>query len=459
MNDLISIPLWVLILVAVLATIAAIDRILGPSLRWFFRRRMERAVTRLNKRLERPIEPFKLLERHDTVNRVIYSPEVMAAVQEYAADEKIPEQVAFVKAKAYAREIVPFFSTAAYFGFAIRVAKLLSRSLYRVRLGSYDTEAISTIDPKATVIFVMNHRSNMDYVLVTYLVAERSALAYAVGEWARVWPLRAFVQSLGGYFIRRRSNNPLYRRVLARYVQLSAKNGATQAIFPEGGLSLDGKVGQAKLGLLSYVVAGFEPEIDPDVVFVPVGINYDRVLEDKVLVGALERGDRRFKMALRRVIFSILRNILRRITGRFQRYGYAAVSFGKPISLRNFLQDHPGTDPTRPLGATLTKAIRDIVPVLPVPLMAAVLLDAEGPMALDQITKKAKHLRQRLEDQGAHLHLPRDDPDYEITVGLRQLVRLKIINETPDGYVATEPSSLILQYYANSILQLLPQEK
>ncbi len=458
MSELVTIPYWALILVLLLAAIAAIDRVLGPSLRWFLRRRMERAVARLNKRLERPIQPFKLLARSDTVNRVVYSPEVMAAVQDYATQEGLPEQVAFVKARTYAREIVPFFSTAAYFGFAIRAAKLLSRSLYRVRLGAYDEDAISLVDPDATVIFVMNHRSNMDYVLVTYLVAERSALAYAVGEWARIWPLRAFVQSLGGYFIRRRSNNALYRRVLARYVQLSTKNGVTQAIFPEGGLSLDGKVGSPKLGLLSYVIQGFEPDKDRDVVFVPVGINYDRVLEDKVLVGALERGDRRFKLAIRRVLTSLLRNLLRRVTGRFHRYGYAAVSFGAPISLRGFLEENPSNDPIHPLGETLTKAIRDIIPVLPVPLMAAIMVDAPGPMSLAQITNRARALRLQLVQQGAHLHLPRDDPEYEITVGLRQLIRLKIITLTPEGYVATPSNRLLLQYYANSVVQLLPDD-
>ena len=50
---------------------------------------------------------------------------------------------------------------------------------------------LAHIDPKATVIFVMNHRSNMDYVLITWLVANRSAISYAVGEWARIWPLSA----------------------------------------------------------------------------------------------------------------------------------------------------------------------------------------------------------------------------------------------------------------------------
>lgn len=48
------------------------------------------------------------------------------------------------------------------------------------------------------MVFVINHRSNMDYILVTYLVAERSALSYAVGEWARVWPLKQLVRAMGG---------------------------------------------------------------------------------------------------------------------------------------------------------------------------------------------------------------------------------------------------------------------
>ena len=38
-----------------------------PSVRWFFRRRMERAVAQLNARLDRPIAPFKLMERPDMI--------------------------------------------------------------------------------------------------------------------------------------------------------------------------------------------------------------------------------------------------------------------------------------------------------------------------------------------------------------------------------------------------------
>ena len=53
--------------------------------------------------------------------------------------------------------------------------------LYRVRLGYMDEDALKTVDPDSSVIFVINHRSNMDYVLVTYMASSSSALSYAVG--------------------------------------------------------------------------------------------------------------------------------------------------------------------------------------------------------------------------------------------------------------------------------------
>ena len=66
----------------------------------------------------------------------------------------------------------------------------------------------------------------------------------------------ALIRSMGAYFIRRGSRNTLYRRVLARYVQMATAEGTTQAIFPEGGLSLDGRVGAAKMGLLQLYRLG-----------------------------------------------------------------------------------------------------------------------------------------------------------------------------------------------------------
>ena len=250
MGKMIEMPLWALMLLVAFAAVTFASHFLFPSVRWFFRRRMERAVARLNARLDRPLEPFKLARRHDMIQRLIYDPEVSRAIADHARSEGVPENVAFEKARRYAREIVPGFSAVAYFSVAIRVAKWLSKALYRVRLRHFDDATLAKVDRDATVVFVMNHRSNMDYMLVTWLAAERSALSYAVGEWARVWPLSRLIKAMGAYFIRRKSRNELYRRVLARYVQMATDGGVTQAVFPEGGLSLDGGLALPKLGIL-----------------------------------------------------------------------------------------------------------------------------------------------------------------------------------------------------------------
>lgn len=156
MTRIVELPLWLLVLILGFAAVTFASHFLFPSVRWFFRKRLERAVAKLNERLERPIEPFKLARRYDMVQRLSYDPEVAKAIAEHAAEEGIPEQVAFEKARGYAREIVPRFSATAYFGFGIRIAKLLSRAFYRVRLGAFDEARLKEISADATVVFVIH---------------------------------------------------------------------------------------------------------------------------------------------------------------------------------------------------------------------------------------------------------------------------------------------------------------
>ena len=173
----VEVPLWLLVLIVGFAAVSFATHFLFPSVRWFFRRRAEKALAKLNARLDRKIELFKLARRADMVARLVHDRAVMEAVAEQAAETGVPVQVAFEEARHYAREIVPGFSATVYFGFGTRAAKWLSRLLFRVRVGKVDA-ALGQIDPKATVVFVMNHRSNLDYVLVTWLVADRSTVSY-----------------------------------------------------------------------------------------------------------------------------------------------------------------------------------------------------------------------------------------------------------------------------------------
>ena len=290
----------------------------------------------------------------------------------------------------------------------------------------------------------------MDYVLVTYLAAEQSALSYAVGEWARVWPLSRLIRAMGAYFIRRRSRGELYRRVLARYVALATEGGVTQAVFPEGGLSLDGALAKPKLGILRYIVDGYDAE-ERDVVFIPVAINYDRVFEDKILVAAGQRGDRRFGARISVVVKYIWRITWRWATGRYHRFGYAAVSFGAPLSLRAFA----GTKPPliEDLASDLMQRIGAVVPVLPVPLAASVFLSAKAPLSFAEYSEAFCAVIEAMPE--AHIHAPREDMDYAVEYGLRNLVARGFVNETEGVYSATDEGRPLLQYYANSIAHLL----
>lgn len=454
MSAPVTLPLWLFVLILLFAAVTFASHFLFPSVRWFLRRRLERAVEELNKRLKRPIQPFKLARRMDTIRRLIYDPEVAQAVADHAQENHIREDVAFQKAERYAREIVPGFSAFTYFGFAIRAARILSQSLYRVRLVHANDPALEAIPADATVIFVMNHRSNMDYVLVTWLVAERSALAYAVGEWARVWPMRQLVRAMGGYFIRRRHNNALYRKVLARYVQMATDAGVTQAVFPEGALSRTGHLGKPKLGLISYILEGFHPGTSRDVVFVPVALNYDRVMEDRTLIDARITGTRRFRFSLRPIWRYLRRQLWNRITGKYHRYGYAAVSFGDPLSLTDFLE-RPHTDAPAALGSELMDRIAAVMPVTPVPLVAHALQDGvRSVAALDRMVRARIASAQA---RGVTIHIPRDDVAYTIDTGLRALVERRIVIREGDTLAveAEGPGPDLVAFYAASVAHLL----
>lgn len=447
MNSAVTIPLWLLILVLLFATVTFASHFLFPSVRWFFRRRAERVVARVNKRLQKPIEPFKLARRYDTIQRLVYDPEVIVAINEYAQSEGVREDVAFEKARHYAREIVPSFSATAYFSFGMRAAKYLSQFLYRLRVGQFDRAEYDAIDPDATVIFVMNHRSNMDYVLVTYLVSRAGALSYAVGEWARVWPLSAVIKMMGGYFIRRKSRRQsgggdLYRKVLARYVQMATEGGVTQAVFPEGGLSITGAMTAPRLGILSYIIDDFNPD-GRDVVFVPVAINYDRVLEDRFLIKAHETGVRRFRPPLLTVLRGVSGYLWARLRRKMTTFGTANVSFGQPLSLLDYAKENSGK--TKEVGQELMTRIARVIPVLPVPLVSRAIL--AGAKTEDAITA---HITKSLAEMPKTTRSPRRAPDKITTDGLAILRRRGIVTKSGKVSIVAKDEGVV-KYYANSI--------
>ena len=463
----VTLPLWLFLLLLALALVAALQWLLLPGVRWYFRRKVRRVLDEIQLRLKIDLPQFKLTRRRALIDRLMNDPRVLATAQQHALESGSPQALVMRKVLVYAREIVPAFNAYVYFRVGYWLAKTFARLVYRVRLGYTDDAAIAAINPKSTVVFVMNHRSNMDYVLVSFLAAERVALSYAVGEWARIWPLQGLIRAMGAYFVRRNSGDPLYRMVLQRYVQMATEGGVPQAMYPEGGLSIDGRLRDPKLGLLDYMLKGFNPDGERDLVFIPVGINYDRVIEDRSLLRKLDAAAPRSGLlrTLRIAGGYLARQAFFTLVGRRYRYGYACVNFGRPVSMREHvraqgldfrvLADLPRRDAVAAVGALLMRQIGRTVPILPVPLVAHVLLrDLQRAWSELELKAAVLQLMQDAEARGAHVYVPRSDRDYAIGVGLRMLTLRHLALEQDDLLRPNPAETRVLAYYANSIAHL-----
>ena len=468
MSASITLPLWLVLAIGVLAAWALLDRLLMPSARWLIRSRADRVLDEVGRRLKIGIRPFQQVRRRALIDRLVFDDKVQQAIKAHAQAHGMPREVALDQVRRYAREIVPAFNAYIYFRIGYWVGKRLSRSLYRVRIGYTDDAGLNAIAENATVVFVMNHRSNMDYIIASYLAAERAALSYAVGEWARVWGLQQLIRAMGAYFVRRNSKDDLYRRVLERYIAMATEAGVTQAVYPEGGLTRDGALREPRFGVLDYMLRGFHLQGGRDLVFVPLGLNYDRVLEDRtqLLAGdAAAARPGRVAAALRALRFAgpQLWLLLR---SRWHRFGYACVNFGTPVSARAWCASR-GIDfeqlpreqrqaEVAALGRHLMDQVGQLIPVLPVPLVATVLL-RQGARAIGELELKAAvgTLVRDLESRNARLYLPRGDWDYAVGAGLRMLTLRHLVDEADGLFRARTEQTPLLRYYANSIAHLV----
>ena len=453
-----------------LALWALYEHVVAPALRVLLAHPSNQVIDELGKRLRIGIRPFQRTKRQALIHRLLTDPRVQAAAEAHAREAGVSLAAALRRVERYAREIIPRFNAYVYFRIGYLVGRWIARSLYRVRLGYLDAEGIAKIPPDATVAFVMNHRSNMDYILAAYLAADQAALSYAVGEWARIWPLTALVRAMGAYFVRRNSKDDLYRRVLERSIAMATEAGVPQALFPEGGLTRDGRIREPRLGVIDYMMRGFMLDGEHDLVFVPLGINYDRVLEDRSLLRALDPDARRVGRA--RALWNTLafaaRNLKLMWRSEWHRFGYACVNFGSPVSMRAYCRAR-GVDfqklsgeerrrETAALGEHLMRAVARIVPVVPVPLMATVFVRNPGRgLAAIELKTEVERIVERLEQAAARVYVPRRDLDYALDVGLRMLLMRHLVDEREGVYIARESEMPLLRYYANSISHLVEE--
>ena len=448
-------PMTLYIGVAVAGIIAAF--VVGAMAR-------KHAITLIRKRRIR-VDRFKLRRKQTEIETEIFSaPEVITKIAEYAEEHQVSVDVATARAREYFGEIVPKFNLLAYYRFGAPVARIFLHLFYRVVVETKTVRAFDKRASKGTVTaYVVNHRSNADYVLVAHMLFKFISLSYAVGEWARVWPLNHLFKWFGAYFVRRGYREPLYHAILANYVRTITRRGVTQGVFIEGGLSRDGAFRKPKLGMLDYLVGSKrDPSFKGSLYVIPTAINYDRVLEDRILTdelrGVESRATKREK--LRQTFGFLFKNLTRSLLRRFKRYGYAVVSFAEPVLVDDFIREHPEIldedwNVRKPaleeLASLIMRRISEVLPRTPVPLVARLLRERDNrPISEKEIVEQLDRLRVEWSDEVWHV---REHSGEKIWISARKILILRrLIVETDAGWRWNPEEALLLEYYANSLV-------
>jgi len=458
--------------VLVIVAVAAVLILIGASYGKRHARRLQRA-----QRIH--VDRFKLKRRHAEIELEVFgSRDIVRAIQDYAKQHHVSVDEAKRQASIYLKEIVPKFNLLAYYRIGGPMAKGIMNFLYRVVVERKPLRDLNErVGKGAAVIYMINHRSNADYVLVAHMLFKFISLSYAIGEWARVWPLNHVFKWFGGYFVRRRYREPLYHAVLAKFVQTITKHGVTQGVFLEGGLSRDGAFQKPKLGMLDYLVtAKRDPEFTAPLFIIPTAVNYDRVLEDRSLTQELlGREERSTKTEKLRTTFDYhFRSFFRGIFRRFKRYGYAVVTFGKPVSIDEFAREHPALlaetyEERKPamqeLAELVMKEISDAIPVTPVSLVASIFA-RRSVLTNRQMFEEIERLREEWRERP---WLLREKTPAEIWKAARQVLELRHLilpveqwrddlfdeggaPELEDAWQWNPEEKTLRDYYANALV-------
>jgi glycerol-3-phosphate O-acyltransferase len=188
----------------------------------------------------------------------------------------------------------------------------------------------------APIVLCPSHKSHIDYLVLSWLFYENGMTPphVAAGINLAFWPFGAIARRGGAFFIRRTlRGDRVYTATLRAYVKHLLRDRFPQEFYLEGGRSRSGKLLFPKTGLLSMEVDAWVEEATDDVLFVPVAIDYERLMEGGSYARELEGGEKK-KEDLR----GLLRT--RKVLGR--RYGRLTVQFEEPVSLRAFAAERLG---------------------------------------------------------------------------------------------------------------------
>ncbi|MFO0599358.1 MAG: 1-acyl-sn-glycerol-3-phosphate acyltransferase [Myxococcaceae bacterium] len=275
----------------------------------------------------------------------------------------------------------------------------------------------------APVVLTPSHKSHLDYLIMSYVLWNRGYTAPLVAAGANLsfFPLGPFLRRAGAFFLRRSfKGDKLYTAVFKAYLKKLVHDGIHHEFFPEGGRSRTGKLLQPKLGLFTWLVEAVLEGARNDLLFVPIAIDYEKVVEGAEYKKELQGGEKKAED---------VKGLLAAPAVLTQNYGRIHLRFDEPVSLAKLMADRGITRETiteeqkralvRSLGHRVMYGISKVSTVTPHALLASALLGHKkrGIPARD-LTDRIVFLRGLATDLGAPLsRLLKDSPSSPTVIG------------------------------------------
>jgi glycerol-3-phosphate O-acyltransferase len=274
-----------------------------------------------------------LSTRRLLVDRVLDAEPVRKAITEQARRDKTDYMQAWKKAHECAWEIAADYSHPLVRSLSFALTGFWNRIYEGVNVNHMDS--LKAVAPGHEVVYVPCHRSHMDYLLLSYLLYTKGMVPPHIAAGVNLnLPVIGPVLRKGGAFFLRRSfkANALYSAVFSEYVAQLVGGGYALEYFIEGGRSRTGRLMAPKGGMIAMTVKAFMRAPQRPVVFQPVYIGYERLIEGKSYLDELtgQPKPKESIWALIKAAFEILR----------EHYGKVTVNFGEPIYLDHSLAKH-----------------------------------------------------------------------------------------------------------------------
>jgi len=294
-------------------------------------RKLARLLRTRFRRVRQAVLGPDLSHRRTLVEGLVRTQAVKEAIRETAARDDIPPEKVRAKAYKYADEIAANMSIV-----TIRILEVLLSWLWNRIYNGIAVNNIRVAKEVAqdnAVVYVPCHRSHIDYLLLSYVLYKNGLMPPHIAAGINLnMPVVGPILRRGGAFFMRRSfrDNPLYATVFNEYMHVMFSRGYSVEYFVEGGRSRTGRMLPPRPGMLSMTVRSFLRDHRKPIVFVPVYIGYEKVLEGRSYLGEL-RGKKKQKES----VFGLLKTV-RKLTHSF---GRVAVNFGDAIPLADVLDD------------------------------------------------------------------------------------------------------------------------